>query len=82
MLRRLRLHHILAGARAEGWPHQRTVIDARTADIPNTIAAMIRSFPVNVIAVSLRPEGGPHMIAAAERAARQSRIRIIWIPRK
>lgn len=82
MIRRVRLHHILAGMRIDEFPHRDTVIDCRTCDIPNTIVAMIRSFPRNVIAVSLRPEGGPAMIAKAERAARRNEMRIIWVPRK
>ena len=56
------------------------VADARTFDIPETIAAMIRNAAPNCVAVTLRPYGGDRMTQAAESAARRRGVRILWVP--
>jgi len=78
MLKRIRPPHVIDGALdlTGGRPY---VLDCRNYDIPNTIAAMIRNAPEGLVALSLRPYGAG-MIAAAERAARRRKVRIIWLP--
>ncbi len=53
------------------------VVDWKLWDIPTTVRRSILTMPSNVVAVSVRLCGAA-MIRAAERAARQRGIRIIW----
>jgi orotidine-5'-phosphate decarboxylase len=76
-LRRIRVADVLSGsAKFDGSPY---VADCRSADIPETIAGLIRNAAPGLVAVSLRPMGGARMVVTAERAARRRGARIIWI---
>lgn len=79
MLKRINLSAALGGA-VDRVGDKPWVCDCRTFDIPNTIASLIRYLPPSAVAVSLRPEGGATMIAAAEREARRRGMRVLWVP--
>lgn len=54
------------------------VADLRTFDIPETIAACIRNAAPGCVAISLSRLGGWTMVNAAEAAARERGIRVLW----
>lgn len=68
--------------RAKPWDNIPTgrpwVADIRTFDIPETIAACIRNAAPGMIAITLSRLGGRAMVAAAEQAAKDRGIRILW----
>jgi hypothetical protein len=54
------------------------VADLHSFDIPTTVAACIRNAVSNCIGIVLVDRGGPEMRAAAELAAKERGIIIIW----
>ena len=54
------------------------VADVRTYDVPETIAACIRNTSSGCVAISLSRLGGHAMVTAAEAAAKERGIRILW----
>lgn len=52
--------------------------DIRTFDIPETISACIRNAAPGLVAITLSRRGGRQMIDAAEAAAAERGIRVIW----
>jgi len=79
MIRRIRPPDILSGAldKLDGEPY---ILDCRNIDIAHTIRMMVRNAPPGMVAVTIRPEGGGIMIAAAEREARHRGAHVIWLP--
>jgi hypothetical protein len=75
-VRRINLKHTLEhGIPTDGSPW---VADCRSFDIPPTIAGFIRNVGVGCVAVSLSMFGGKIMIEAAEQAARERGVRVLW----
>jgi hypothetical protein len=54
------------------------IADVHSFDIPNTIATCVRSVGVGCVAVVLVDRGGPAMRAAAEQAANERGVKILW----
>ena len=63
------------GAPKDGQPW---IADWRSYDVPETVAAGIRNAAPGLVAVTLSMLGGRKMIEAAELAARERGIRILW----
>lgn len=61
-------------------PNRPWVADIRTCDVPETIARAILNLPAECVAITLRPYGGRKMKSAAEAAALERGVRIIWVP--
>lgn len=63
----------------DGHPY---VADCRSVDIFNTIRALIRNAPGNMVAISLRPDcyRDVYDLKKLERTARRRGARIIWLP--
>jgi hypothetical protein len=54
------------------------IADVHTFDVPKTIRNLVRYAPKDVVAIVLVDRGGPEMRDAAEQAARERGIVIIW----
>jgi len=74
---RFKLYDLMKGATLNlDDPH---ILDIRMADIPETVAAAIMNIPGNCVAVSLRDDGGKAMRKAAEGAAMNRGVRLLWV---
>lgn len=63
------------GVPADG---SRYLLDWRSYDIPETVARGIRNAAPGLVAVTLSMFGGQKMIAAAEKAAKERGVRVLW----
>lgn len=54
------------------------IADVHSFDLPNTIAMCVRNVPAGCVAVVLVDRGGPAMRAAAEQAALERGVKILW----
>lgn len=59
-------------------PHAPFIADIHSFDIVNTIRALVRNVPEDVIGIVLVDRGGPQMRAAAEEEAKARGITILW----
>jgi orotidine-5'-phosphate decarboxylase len=64
-----------AGLPTDGKPW---VADVRSFDIPETVGACIRNAAAGCVAISLSRLGGREMVEAAEAAAKERGIRVLW----
>jgi orotidine-5'-phosphate decarboxylase len=54
------------------------IFDIHTFDVPNTIRNLVRGVHKDVVAIVLVDRGGPEMREAAEQAARERGVVILW----